>query len=125
MKARQVLLFIVGVFALLGALWLATPADGVPLGPLTLRFASLQEDIRDANEQKVDVDAVLSEVEGRFEMADKDTLQYYRQFFYENPDRIYLPGDDYKFFDSFFRATTTSSSTASSGRPKRPTGPFA
>ena len=103
MKARQVLLFIVGVFALLGALWLATPADGVPLGPLTLRFASLQEDIRDANEQKVDVDAVLNEVEGRFEMADKDTLQYYRQFFYDNPDRIYLPGDDYKFFDSFFR----------------------
>ena len=103
MKARQVLLFIAGVFAILGALWLATPADGVPLGPLTLRFASLQDDIRAAAEQKVDVDAVLSEVEGRFDMADKDTLQYYRQFFYENPDRIYLPGDDYKFFDTFFR----------------------
>lgn len=103
MKARQVLLFIAGVFALLGALWLATPADGVPVGPLTLRFASYRGDLRDAAERKVDVDAVLSEVEGRFEMADQDTLQYYRQFFYENPDRIYLPGDDYKYFDEMFR----------------------
>lgn len=103
MKARQVLLFIAGVFALLGALWLATPADGVPVGPLTLRFASYRGDLRDAAERKVDVDAVLSEVEGRFEMADQDTLQYYRQFIYENPDRIYLPGDDYKYFDEMFR----------------------
>ena len=103
MKARQVLLFIAGVFALLVALWLATPADGVPLGPFTLRFASFQGDLRDASEVKVDVDAVLNEVEGRFEMADADTLQYYRRFFYENPDRIYLPGDDYKYFDEVFR----------------------
>ena len=103
MKARQVLLFFVGVFALIGVLWLAAPADGVPVGPLTLRFASFQRTLRDAKEVKVDVDSVLSGVEGRFAMEGSDTLQFYRKFFYENPDRIYLPNDDYTFFDGVFK----------------------
>ena len=102
MKAKEVLAFIVGVFALLGVLWLVTPADGVNLGPLNLRFASYQRTLRDAHEQKVDVDSVLMAVESRFKMED-DTLSYYRRFFYENPDRIFLPGDDYHFFDPVFR----------------------
>ena len=103
MKARQVLLFFVGVFALIGVLWLAAPADGVPVGPVTLRFASFQRTLRDAKEVKVDVDSVLSGVEGRFAMEGSDTLQFYRKFFYENPDRIYLPNDDYTFFDGVFK----------------------
>ena len=63
MKAREVLAFIAGVLALLGLLWLVTPADGVNLGPLNLRFASYQRTLRDAHEQKVDVDSVLMAVE--------------------------------------------------------------
>ena len=102
MKAREVLAFIAGVLALLGLLWLVTPADGVNLGPLNLRFASYQRTLRDAHEQKVDVDSVLMAVESRFKM-EADTLSYYRRFFYENPDRIFLPGDDYHFFDPVFR----------------------
>ncbi|MBR4775266.1 MAG: hypothetical protein IK008_04125 [Bacteroidales bacterium] len=102
MKARQVLLFIIGVFVLLGALWLATPADGVPLGPLTLRFASYRGDLLEAQEVKVDVDKRLNEEEGRFIMANKDTLEFYRSFFFDEPN-FYLPGDDYTFFDDFFR----------------------
>ena len=102
MKARQVLLFLLGVFALLGVLWLAVPADGVPVGPLTLRFASYQRTIRDAREAKVDVDSVLQGVNARFRM-ESDTLSYYRKFLYDNPDRIYLPGGDYRYFDNVFR----------------------
>lgn len=102
MKAKEVLAFIAGVMALLGLLWLVTPADGVNLGPLNLRFASYQRTLRDAHEQKVDVDSVLLAVESRFKM-EADTLSYYRRFFYENPDRIFLPGDDYHFFDPVFR----------------------
>ena len=102
MKAKEVLAFIAGVMALLGLLWLVTPADGVNLGPLNLRFASYQRTLRDAHEQKVDVDSVLMAVESRFKM-EADTLSYYRRFFYENPDRIFLPGDDYHFFDPVFR----------------------
>ena len=106
MKARQVLAFIVGVLCLLGTLWLVTPADGVNLGPLNLRFASYQRTVRDAGEQKVDVDSVLLAVQSRFRMED-DTLEHYRRFFYENPDRIYLPDNDYHYFDAVFRQMET------------------
>ena len=84
MKARQVLLFIVGVFALLGVGWLAFPAEGVQAGPLTIRFASYKEKIEEESEVKVNVDSVLTAVE-------------------ETPDKILLPNDDITFFDSFFR----------------------
>ena len=102
MKARQVLIFFLGVFALMGVLWLAVPADGVPLGPLNLRFASYQRSLQDARERRVNVDSVLAAAAARFQM-EEDTLQFYRKFLYENPDRIYLPGDDYTFFDPLFR----------------------
>ncbi len=102
MKPRQVLIFILGVFALIGIGWFFFPADGLAVGGTNLRFASYQRMKEDALIAKVDVDSVLTGVERRFRM-DKDTLAFYRRFFYENPDRIYLPGDDIKFFDSFFR----------------------
>ena len=103
MKARQVLIFLLGVFAALGVLWLVVPADGIAAGGHTVRFPNLQATLRDANETKVDVDSVLNAVEARFKMK-QDTLEYYRQFFTENPDRIYLPGDDVTFFNPVFRA---------------------
>ena len=103
MKARQVLFFILGVFLMLGATWFVFPAEGVRVGPTRLRFASYAGKLRDAAERKVDVDSVLNTLDGRFTMRD-DTLAFYRQFFYENPDRIYLPEDDYTFFDPVFRA---------------------
>ena len=103
MKARHVLVFILGVFLMLGTAWAVFPAEGVRVGGKTLRFASYQGFLRDAMEEKVDVDAVLSALDGRFAMQE-DTLAFYHQFFYENPDRIWLPDDDYTFFDPLFRA---------------------
>ena len=102
MKPSQVLIFFVAVFAMLGVLWLAVPAEGVPVGPVNVRFASYQRTLEEVNERKVDVDSVLATAAARFKM-DRDTLQYYRKFFYENPDRIYLPDNDYTFFDGVFR----------------------
>lgn len=87
---------------MLGVLWLAVPAEGVPVGPVNLRFASYQRTLEEVNERKVDVDSVLATAAARFKM-DRDTLQFYRKFFYENPDRIYLPDNDYTFFDGVFR----------------------
>ena len=103
MKARQVLLFILGVFLLLGAAWAVFPAEGVRVGGRHLRFASYRGYVRDATERKVDVDSVLAAMERRFAMHE-DTLAFFREFFYENPDRIYLPDDDYTYFDTVFCA---------------------
>ena len=103
MRARQVLAFIFGVLLLLGAVWAVFPAEGVRVGGKRLRFASYRGYVRDATEKKVDVDSVLNALDGRFALHD-DTLAFYREFFYENPDRIYLPNDDYTFFDPVFRA---------------------
>ena len=103
MRARQVLAFIFGVFLLLGAAWAVFPAEGVRVGGKRLRFASYKGHVRDAMERKVDVDSVLNALDGRFAMQE-DTLAFYREFFYENPDRIYLPDDDYTYFDPVFRA---------------------
>ncbi|MBO4585915.1 MAG: hypothetical protein J5675_04865, partial [Bacteroidales bacterium] len=96
------LIFIIGVFVLLGAGWIAFPAEGVPAGPLTLRFPSYEKKLAEMSEKKVDVDSVLLAIEESFRMRE-DTLAYYRDFFYNNPDRIYLPGDDYTFFDPLFK----------------------
>ena len=100
---------------MLGAAWSVFPADGVRLGGKRLRFASYAGRIRDAKEKKVDVDSVLNALDGRFAMHE-DTLAFYREFFYENPDRIYLPDDDYTFFDPVFRAFERNTPMASISR---------
>lgn len=102
MKAKQVLIFIIAVFVLLGLSWAIAPAGTVEAGPLELRFPSYRRSVAEASEKKVDVDSVINSVKARFTLHD-DTLSFYRNFFYENPDRIYLPGDDYRFFDPVFR----------------------
>jgi len=103
MKARQVLLFILSVCLMLGAVWAVFPAEGVRIGGKRLRFASYQGHLRDLQERKLDLDSLLLAKQRRFEMQ-QDTLAYYREFFYEDPDRIYLPDDDYTFFDPVFQA---------------------
>ena len=102
MKAWQVVIFLFGVFALLGLGWVLTPAEGVTVAGKNLRFASLEKMLQEASEAKVDVDSVLNAVEGRFGVKG-DTLAYYRDFFYENPDRIYLPDNDYTYLDPVFK----------------------
>ena len=102
MRAKEVLIFLLGVFAALGVLWLVFPADGIAAGPLTVRYSSFRRSLADAKLARVNVDSVLRSLDDRFRM-EQDTLEHYRKFFYENPDRIYLPDDNFRFFDPFFR----------------------
>ena len=80
------------------------PAEGVEFGGLNLRFASYRGALADLSEVKVDVDKVLDEVDQGLTISGADTLDYYRNYFYENTDRIFVPGDDYKWFDGVFAA---------------------
>ena len=83
MKASKVLVFILGVFSLLAAGWIMYPAGGINVGGMNLRFASYRKALEDANEKKVDVDALVQALEEGFHRGD-DTLEYYKNFFANN-----------------------------------------
>ncbi len=79
MKPYKTLLFIAGVFALMGAGWVFFPADGINIGGLNLRFMSMERSLANAASEagKVDVDAVVQNVESSYEMlpgSNRDTL---------------------------------------------------
>ena len=106
MKAIRTLIFIFSVILILGVAWYFFPAEGLAIGNYTLRFPSYAEDMAPAQEE-VDVDAVIDKVNKSFEMTVSDNLldsmRYYRSYLKENPNRIYLPNDDYTFFDPLFK----------------------
>lgn len=106
MKASRVLVFILSIFVILGIGWAAFPAEGISLGSMTLRFPSYAED-RMGNQEEVDVDEVLNRVSKSFEMTCSETqfdsLVFFRDYLTLNPNRIYLPNDDYTYFDRLFK----------------------
>lgn len=105
MKSIRTLAFILTIILILGAGWFFFPAEGITIGDYTLRFPSLDEDSK-PKEEEVDVDAVLNKVTKSFEMSCSDNLldsmRFFRQYLKENPNRIYLPNDDYTYFDALF-----------------------
>ena len=105
MKPIRILIFIFSVILLLGIAWYFFPAEGLSIGKHSLRFPSYAEDITPAKEE-VNVDAVIDKVNKSFEMTCSDNLldsmRFFRYYLKENPNRIYLPNDDYTFFDTLF-----------------------
>ena len=106
MKPIRTLLFIFSVIALLVAGWYFFPAEGLAVGDYTLRFPSFAADQNEDLEEDVDVDAVMDNVKKSFEMTCSETMYdsliFFRDYLKENPNRIYLPDDDYAFFDTLF-----------------------
>lgn len=105
MKPIKSLVFILFVMLLLGVTWYFFPEKGIAFGPFNLRFPSLAE--KQVPETKeVDVDEVLNKVNQSFEMTCSatmyDSLEFFRDYLKKNPNRIYLPNDDYTFFDTLF-----------------------
>lgn len=105
MKTSHTLLFILSVFFLLGIGWYVFPAEGIRVGDLTLRFPSYEED-RMGEAEAINVDSVLSRVSKSLEMTASETLldslEFFRDYLTVNPNRIYLPDNDYSYFDSLF-----------------------
>lgn len=105
MKPIRILIFIFSVILILGLAWYFFPAEGLAVGKHSLRFPSYEEDLAPEKEE-VDVDAVLNRVNKSFEMTCSDnlldSLRFFRSYLKENPNRIYLPNDDYTYFDPLF-----------------------
>lgn len=105
MKPIRTLTFILTIIVTLGAAWFFFPAEGITIGKWTLRFPSFAEDRNPV--VVVDVDKVLDEAEKSFEMTYSETLldsmRFFRSYLKENPNRIYLPNNDYTYFDPLFQ----------------------
>ena len=105
MKSIRIFLFIISVFLLLGVAWYFFPAEGIKIGPINLRFPSLAQ-ASENDEEIVDVDAVLDNVNKSFEMTCSETvldsIRFFRDYLQTNPNRIYLPNDNYLYFDDLF-----------------------
>jgi len=105
MKSIRTLAFIFIIILILVAGWFFFPAEGISIGNYTLRFPSYAEDSKPAKEE-VNVDEVLHRVTKSFEMTCSDNLldsmRFFRAYLKENPNRIYLPNDDYTYFDPLF-----------------------
>ena len=105
MKSIRTLAFILTIILILGAGWFFFPAEGITVGNQNLRFPSYAEDSKPA-EKEVDVDDVLNKVTKSFEMTCSDnmldSMRFFRSYLKENPNRIYLPNDDYSYFDPLF-----------------------
>jgi lysophospholipase L1-like esterase len=106
MRPIRTLVFIFAVIAILLAGWFFFPAEGLAVGGFTLRFPSYAADRDEGQPEEVNVDAVIDEVKKSFEMTCSETmydsLRFFRDYLKENPNRIYLPDDDYTFFDTLF-----------------------
>ncbi len=74
MKPAQITIFLLAIFALLFGIWFAFPSKGVEVAGVHLRFPNYE--------------------------SYKKSLYY--NYLTTNPNRIYMPGDDYHFLDSFF-----------------------
>ena len=85
--------------------WYFFPAEGVSVGDMNLRFPSYAED-RMPKEEDLDVDDILEKVSKSFEMSVSETLLdslvFFRNYLTNNPNRIYLPADNYAYFDTLF-----------------------
>ena len=105
MKPIRILIFIFSIILILGVAWYFFPAEGLAVGKHSLRFPSYEEDLAPEQEE-VDVDAVLNRVNKSFEMTCSDnlldSLRFFRSYLKDNPNRIYLPNDDYTYFDPLF-----------------------
>jgi lysophospholipase L1-like esterase len=105
MKPIKILYFIISIIIILVAGWYFFPAEGVKAGNVNLRYPSYAESQK-GEEKEVDVDAVLTRVSQSFEMTCSmsmyDSLSFFRDYLTQNPNRIYLPNNDYTYFDTLF-----------------------
>ena len=119
MKPIRILIFIFSVILLLGVTWFFFPSDGLAIGGMTLRFPSFAEDSAPV-EEEVNVDDVLNKVNKSFEMTVSDNLldsmRFFRDYLKENPNRIYLPNDDYTYFDPLFKQLEQAKTTGKTYR---------
>ena len=114
MKSSKILFFIFLVIALLTFVSFIFPEEGIEIGKHRLFFPTMEEImIREKSQSAGEKMRALEEslrmqfyqdsVATAEKLAYEDSLQFYTRFFENHASRIYLPKNDYLFFDSFFQ----------------------
>ncbi|MGN0202225.1 MAG: hypothetical protein ACI399_04895 [Candidatus Cryptobacteroides sp.] len=120
MKRSGVFVFVLSVLLVLLAAWYFYPADGIRLTDgVTLRFSSYRQYLANLNESPTaDIDSVLLREQQRRALLDStgDSLSVFLDYLTGDPNRILLPGEDYRYFDSLFE---TIDSASAKGRTVR------
>ena len=108
MKARNILIFIIIVLVFLGGISISFPEEGVALGNRKLYFPTV-EDIMSNNTHSTSVFQRLQVIEESIRLQRyqdslyTDSLSFYAKFFQENPSRIYVPNNDWNYFNDLFK----------------------
>ena len=112
MKRYQILIFILSAISALGVISHFFPQDGVKVGGLTFKFASLKDVLGTEKEPEIDTpspEEILAMYNKAIADAQRETFE---KFFTTSPTRFYFPEDDYTFFDTVFTAFEKADSNA-------------
>lgn len=108
MKISKILLFMAGILAGLAAICVVMPVEGIALGGIRLEFPTLLqvfnangEDGEEGQEQQVNPEELI---ENRMASLQTSKVEEFRQFAMNSPQRIYMPGGDETYLDSFFES---------------------
>ena len=104
MSSHKILAFLLSVYALLAGICLVVPQDGFRIGPVNLAFPTLG-DVKDVffHKEKEPAGPTPEELlEQRMAAVRQAEQDRFKTYFTTSPARIYLPGDNLHYFDSFF-----------------------
>ena len=107
MTGRKILLFLLGVYALIAGISLVFPRDGISVGGLSLGFptpAEIGESIFPSHAREPASPSPEELLQQRMEAIHAAEQQRFETYFEENPARLYFPGDDITLFDPLFEA---------------------
>ena len=87
MKAHRILIFILSAIAALATLCYFFPEEGVPLGPVTLRFPSLTDLLSGGEDEAESPEELMAK---RLAAIREARMNDYLEFFTDDPARIYI-----------------------------------
>lgn len=101
MKSYKILLFFCAVVALLALCCAVMPADGIPLGDVTLRLPTLHKILNP--ERELSAEELMSEEELEAKNSLNEALAAYERWTENSNCRFWLPNNDIHFFDPVFQ----------------------
>ena len=101
MRTNGTLKFFAIVVALLALLSVVFPKDGIALGGVVLRFPSPHSVL--VKEKEKSMEQLLVKHEERDLSGARDSIEEFRHLIFDGQTRFWLPNDDVRCFDRFFK----------------------